>query len=215
MATAGSTLLMIPTPQEREALLRLEPRLADRYILETVGFGPVSAAIGAMAALAHHRPPQVFLVGLAGTFIGDALGSVVCYHSVCMTGIGLPTSQGLASGVASGFDAYLRDQYGPLLCPPGLTTRKQLLTVCIPAANTQDIDVRRTNFPDAAGEDMEGYAVAAACHRHQIPLAIIRAVSNEVGQRDKQQWRFREAFTALAKTLCVLSEPPLAETTLE
>jgi len=50
-------------------------------------------------------------------------------------------------------------------------------------------------------ENMEGFAVAYACARAQIPCIGIRSVSNKVGPRQKNEKDFSGALEALAKVL--------------
>jgi len=51
-------------------------------------------------------------------------------------------------------------------------------------------------FPDAKAEDMEAFGVAMACHLNQVPLTVIRGMSNAAGERDKQQWQLDEALAS-------------------
>ena len=43
---------------------------------------------------------------------------------------------------------------------------------------------------------MEGYAVALACRLDNLPLVIVRGVSNVVGDRLSANWQIREAMAA-------------------
>ncbi|MDF2192220.1 futalosine hydrolase [Paraflavitalea sp. CAU 1676] len=53
----------------------------------------------------------------------------------------------------------------------------------------------------ATVESMEGAALHYVCLRENIPFMQIRAVSNMVGVRDKQQWKMKEAIVALNEQL--------------
>lgn len=74
--------------------------------------------------------------------------------------------------------------------------KPQLLTVCSAATSQQDVELRRKRFPNSVAEDMEGFAVAAACWLCEVPIYIVRGISNEAGDRNKQNWKIREALTA-------------------
>ena len=56
-------------------------------------------------------------------------------------------------------------------------------------------------------ENMEGFALALAARAKGLPFLEIRAVSNQVGSRDKTLWDFNAAFQALGTVLpTVVSE---------
>ncbi len=54
-------------------------------------------------------------------------------------------------------------------------------------------------FPKAVAEDMEGYAVALACRLHDVPLTIIRGISNQAGDRNHDGWQVAEALQSAAE----------------
>jgi futalosine hydrolase len=49
---------------------------------------------------------------------------------------------------------------------------------------------------------MEGAAFFYVCLMEKVPFIELRAVSNEVGERDKSQWDIRVAFSVL-ETTCI------------
>ena len=60
--------------------------------------------------------------------------------------------------------------------------------------------------PDAVGEAMEGFGVAAAAELADLPFAEVRAVSNLVGPRDRDAWRLDLAFAALTAAARPIAE---------
>lgn len=60
-----------------------------------------------------------------------------------------------------------------------------------------DADVARRRFERYAAwaEDMEASAVVQTCMRARVPVVECRAVSNIAGDRDKRNWRLREAMS--------------------
>ena len=48
---------------------------------------------------------------------------------------------------------------------------------------------------------MEGFAVLRACALAGVPAVEVRVVSNEIGEPDRDLWRFDEAFAALDELL--------------
>ncbi len=53
-------------------------------------------------------------------------------------------------------------------------------------------------------ESMEGAAFFYVCLMEKVPFIELRAVSNEVGERDKSRWDIRTAFSALESTCAQL-----------
>ena len=74
-----------------------------------------------------------------------------------------------------------------------------LLTVCAASANRNEASSRQERFPTAVAEDMEGFAVAVSCTLAEVPLKIVRGISNEVGDRDHSQWQIETALESAAK----------------
>jgi futalosine hydrolase len=60
----------------------------------------------------------------------------------------------------------------------------------------QDRQRRLDRYPEVVAEDMEGYAVALACRLENVPLVIVRGISNVVGDRLSENWQIPEALTA-------------------
>ena len=55
---------------------------------------------------------------------------------------------------------------------------------------------------------MEGYAVAAACLTASVPLCIVRGISNQVGERDKEHWNMEAAMEAAIEMSREMIESP-------
>jgi futalosine hydrolase len=52
---------------------------------------------------------------------------------------------------------------------------------------------------------MEGAGVAAAARLHGVPVAEIRAVSNQVGPRDRGSWDVPSALAALGRAVAAVA----------
>ncbi|MEM1451294.1 MAG: hypothetical protein AAGI22_19405 [Planctomycetota bacterium] len=199
-------LLCVPTPQERERLERLAPDVMDpgRWLgVETVGFGPISAAARVAGLLAAAAPERVVLVGVAG---GDPstlpVGSATTFGEVVLDGVGagegaaalLPSGMGLpqwhGNGVAAVGERLALADDGPVL-----------LTACSASEGEAMIEARRGRFPDAAAEDMEGFGVALAAHFGRFPAHVVRGISNEIGDRDHARWRVDDGLRAASELL--------------
>ena len=197
-------LLLIPTEFERKFIAptieKFQAQSDPELVIELCGFGPVVAAARTAALLSQYQPDQVVLIGIAGGY-GDAepekaygFSSVGCYGIGVGTGASFQTAEKIGWSHWAGDQQ--TDQIGDVISLGDQQPTNQLLTVCAASENQSDVSQRRASFPDAIAEDMEGFAVAAACRLAKTPLTIIRGVSNVAGDRDKSNWKIKEAMIA-------------------
>lgn len=201
------TLLLIPTELE---LMRFEDQggaAGAGVLVETCGFGPVAAAARTAQRLAVLRPAKVLLVGIAGAFDEEAhpIGEAFEFGAVAIDGIGVGEGAGIVAPPALGFPQWPGSpdsSRSPIfdrvhLARAGVTEGGSLLlTTCSASADERQASDRRARFPEAVAEDMEGFAVAAACAMAGVPLRIVRGISNRVGDRDPASWRIPAALAA-------------------
>lgn len=217
------TLVLVPTDTERR---QLAPALANaldgRGRLELCGFGPVAAAARTAALVAAHAPDRVLLVGIAGR-LDDTLGIGKAYRfeRVACHGVGAGTGNAFAPAAALGWSQWPGDPAAPdaavgdvIELPatsggagPG-ASGDLLLTACAASATVDDVASRRKIFPAATAEDMEGFGVALACRLAAVPLAIVRGISNDAGDRDHARWQVRPALAAAAAVAALILEGP-------
>ncbi len=191
-----SKLVLIPTSVERQFL---EPIIAPRLdpdddVIELCGFGVIAAAARTSQLLMVQRPDNVFLLGIAGA-IGNTLtvGQAAIFSEVACYGIGAGT----------GVDHQTPNDMGWTQWPGihdvihlGTAKDKRLLTVAAASNSIADVQLRVDRFPGVVAEDMEGYAVAMACQIANVPLTIIRGISNVAGDRDSDNWQIEKALKA-------------------
>lgn len=202
-----SILVLVPTELERSLLCAGPLRQDPRMELVCCGFGPLSSAIGTMSLLAQGDPQEVYLVGLAGVYERpDLVGQVMAPRRVIQEGIGIEEQGEWRDGYQLGLDRSIPTMLENLTVPGPRASCDLLLTVCHPSAN---LDEARQRYDRCRGgisssvilEDMEGYAVAAACARFGRTLTILRAISNLAGCRAKSDWQIPRAIEALRETL--------------
>jgi futalosine hydrolase len=205
----SATLLLIPTDLERERFLDLgglEPGLAQ---VETCGFGPVAAAARTAQLLARLRPARAMLVGIAGAYddVDHPVGEALEFSAVAIEGIGVGEGADLIAPPELGFPqwpGHAASAHGAAVGEISdrlpLAAEEEgaplLLTTCAASAGPDQARLRRERFPEAAAEDMEGFAVAMACALAHVPLRIVRGISNRVGDRDPGHWRIPAALAA-------------------
>ena len=212
-------LLLSPTQFERSAIVsHLGGRKLEGALAQVCGFGPVAAAARTSSLILQHRPDIVVLAGIAGSL--DALcsvGEAYEFHRVRSYGIGVGDGEQFQSAGEIGW-RHVEEETGTI--PEGVgdvlqktdAKRKldnqfgidaELLSVCAASSSQSEANFKKNRYPNTLAEDMEGFAVAAACVIHGVPWVIVRGISNYAGDRDKKNW---QADKALQKTAERVSE---------
>jgi futalosine hydrolase len=179
-------LILVPTALESNLLF---PDGAPGPVV-VCGFGLAAAGAGAAHAIAVNPAAAadgVVLVGAAGTYDADRhpIGSAMIAGSVRCEGIGAGSGGGHRSAAALGFaDSDAID----------VGEGDELLSVATAAGSQQEAAARKARYPAAAGEEMEGYAVAVAAGLFGVGLTIVRGFSNTAGDRDHARWRMADAL---------------------
>ena len=209
-------LILIPTAFESSLI---ESRLNDLMkgestVLHHCGFGPIAAAATTSEKIIADRPSHVYLLGIAGVYasnedsstlpvnVGDAVG----FSAVSVDGIGVGEGDSFQTSADLGWPHFAGDETRPAIEDTISLDSKSphsLLTVCAGAATFEQAS-RRQLRTNAVAEDMEGFAVAMACRLQNVPLQIIRGISNVAGDRDKSNWRIADAMNAAADELEML-----------
>ena len=211
------TLVLVPSGLE---VARLEDEggfPSGLAIVRIAGFGPIAAAARTAQLVAALQPARVLLVGIAGAYdVGrHPLGSALGFGSVAVEGIGVGEGAGLIPPPALGFPQWPgsaaldgRRSAAPIAdtLPLDGPFRGLLLTTCAASSSKEQAAGRRARFPDAIAEDMEAFAVALACRVSDTPIAVVRGISNEVGDRDPASWRIPSALAAARRLALELLE---------
>ncbi|MEZ6194116.1 MAG: futalosine hydrolase [Planctomycetota bacterium] len=179
-------------------------------VLVVGGVGLAAAGARAAAAIARHRPRRVVLAGIAGSFdlARAPLGAVIRGLSAAVDGIGAGEGPGHVPLEAMGFEPLPGLGRHPF-CSPGAAPgarRGPILSVTA-ASDAGLAAARRRRHPTALAEDMESWAVALAAREAGLPLLVLRAISNAVGDRDVAGWRVGEALARLRGLLRELPSP--------
>jgi futalosine hydrolase len=211
-------LILVPTEVERGIIA---PVLADGAAssirVNLCGFGPVVAASRTATLIAEHRPGRVLLVGIAGRFTDRlAIGEAYAFERVACHGIGVGSGDAFVPAEAMGWPQWPGDGSDPatriddaISCssgrlPVAAPRAGLLLSACAASAGDADVRSRLRLHPDAVAEDMEGFAVAAACRLAGVPLDIVRGISNTAGDRDISRWQIKAACRAAAALAAML-----------
>jgi futalosine hydrolase len=212
------SILLVPTELERGLVAPVVAAACGSSIrVELCGFGPVVAAARAAQLIAEHRPDSVLLVGIAGRYADRlTIGEAYAFERVACHGIGAGSGEAFVPAEALGWPQWPGDGSDPatqighvLACtsgrlPASAARAGLLLSACAASADDADVRSRLRLFPDAAAEDMEGFAVAAACRLAGVPLDIVRGISNTAGDRDTRGWQIEAACRAAAELAATL-----------
>lgn len=200
-------LILIPSDPERDAFAATG--LPDDCVVANCGVGLVASAVETTRLIQIHQPRHVFLAGIAGGLQPDRpVGSVVIGSSVFQSGLGAGEAESFESMESLGFDRFLQntrlqtpDQL-PLWTPAGTSDASGGI-VSVAAASANDTQAQRhcCAFENVAAEDMESYSVAFACRQADIPLTVVRGISNVAGDRNPAAWDFKGAMKAAQDVL--------------
>lgn len=204
-------LILIPTHFERQQL-PLDHSRFSKSVVEVCGVGAVVAGVRTARLISQYQPSSVLLLGIAGAIAPTLkVGSAYEFDSVACYGIGVGCGSDYSTLAELGWEDWLNPdagcegRLGEVLSLKGDQqdklpgTARQLLTAMAASAGPQDVAWRREKFPAATAEDMEGYAVATACHVARVPLRVIRGISNAAGDRQHERWRVVQALQAAAE----------------
>ncbi len=181
----------MPTEYEREILFGA----GEPAPVVVCGFGLAAAGVNAAHAIATRRRAArdgVLLVGAAGTYDESRhpLGSALVAGSVRCHGIGAGGRTPFQLGFAGEDTVDLVPADGPEIVSVAQASRDRRSAAAVAA-----------RYPQAAAEEMEGYAVALAAHRFGVPITIVRGISNRAGYRDRGGWLIRQGLEAAGARL--------------
>ncbi|MGW1229171.1 futalosine hydrolase [Streptomyces sp. NPDC001478] len=163
--------------------------------------GPAAAAASAAFALAAERYDLVVSAGIGGGFAPAApVGSLVVASRIVAADLGAETPEGFLPVTELGFGRSFhlppRSLVRAVAAASGAATG-DVLTVSTVTGSAERAAGLLAAHPDALAEAMEGFGVAEAAARLDLPVLELRAVSNAVGPRDRDAWRIGDALTAL------------------
>jgi futalosine hydrolase len=206
------TLLLFPTELERRRFADQGGVEPGHCLAALAGFGPIAAAARTAQILAALRPRRVLLIGIAGTYDAARLGigDAAAFTRVAVDGVGVGEGRAFLGPPALGFPQWpgelgsQRIDDALALSGPADADDALLLTTCAASDSAEHAGHRLARFPSAVAEDMEGFAVALACALSGVPLAIVRGMSNLVGDREPARWRIPAALASARRLACAL-----------
>lgn len=205
--TGGGLLVITAVNAERDAIgegLELtdrgsvgpyESRRGKGVTIVAGGVGPAAAAAATATALALAPGGYALVVsaGIAGGFGGRAaIGELVEATLIVAADLGAESPDGFLTLDALGFGS------GEAVAAP-LGVRGARRGPVLTVSTVTGTEARAAELAARGGyaEAMEGFGVAEAASRHGVPVAELRAISNQVGLREAAAWDIPGALAAL------------------
>ncbi|MDZ5783956.1 futalosine hydrolase [Marinococcus luteus] len=209
-----SVLVMVSVEAEKEAL-QAAVEAEDAWEVQVGGVGAAQMSVRTSLLLAEHDYDLVINAGIAGAFPDKAwLGDIVAASEIVAADMGAETEEGFAPLEKLGLGPTrfpTEKKYTPelirRLAEQGISAvEAPVLSVSTVTGTQAMVNQRAFLYEDAAAEAMEGYGVAAAASYFGIPVMEIRAISNEVGPRDRDAWNIPGALNSLRSAVLILQE---------
>jgi len=192
-----SILIAAATKMEIQTFLDLNP---DAEYLIT-GVGAAATVFQLMNRIEKNKYDAILQVGLAGTYTNELiLGESVIVASDCFADLAVWENKKIISlhdlGLTNSNESPFEN--GWLVNHNASVNSTQAKKVKAVTVNLLSDDLNYVNEMkhkyNADVESMEGAALHYVCIQKNIPFLQIRGISNQVGERDKSKWQFKEAI---------------------
>ncbi len=188
------------------------------YLAKRAGVPPLITGVGSlpttwslMRQFDRKRPDLIIQAGIAGCFTGRKPGDTVVVREELLADLGVWEEQRfktlfdlkLANSEAPPFSGgKLVNPYQRLLA---LTSLDPVTAITVNEITTDPVRIAWYQQNTAAVvESMEGGGLHYVCLQEKIPFIQLRAISNDIGVRDKAKWDIRSAIFNLNEQLISL-----------
>lgn len=206
--TAATIGEWMPAFLEIDTLYTCESRRM-KVIFHQGGVGLLANAVSLIRLIYEEKPDLIIQVGIAGCFDNTViLGNVFAVREEALGDQGVE-EDGKWKDI---FDLKLeKPGYPPFekkRLPNHFLEKYNLLQLpVVNAVTINEISTRNDRIQQLAKkyepvlESMEGAALHYVCREMNIPFLQIRAVSNYIGERNKEKWMMKEAVYNLNQTI--------------
>lgn len=173
------------------------------------GVGMLATAVSLSRLIVEEKPDLIIQAGIAGTFDPKTpLGKLVVVKDETLGDMGVE-EDGRWKDI---FDLRLeKSSYHPFekrrLPNPWLAQFNLLKLPEVSAITVNEVTTRADRMEQLVKkynphtESMEGAALHYVCREANIPFIQVRAISNYVGERNKERWKIKEAIDSLNEHL--------------
>ncbi len=169
------------------------------------GIGLTASTWAITKQLQLKRPGMVIQAGVAGSFDKQlAVGTVVLIKRDTIADLGVVENKKLNSVFDMGLASSNRFPYKKgWLVNPGNKLSKASKMTAVTGISVNQISTSRQSIQfykekfEAATESMEGAALHYVCLMEKIPFLQVRGISNYIGERNKKNWKMKEAILNL------------------
>jgi len=192
-----SILIAAATKMEIQTFLDLNP---DAEYLIT-GVGAAATVFQLMNRIESNKYDFIIQVGLAGTYSNELiLGESVFVERDCFADLAVWENKKIINVNDLGFtnpndfpfeNGWLVNH--KVSFNSTQAKKVKAVTVNLLTDDLSYVEAMRMKY-NAAVESMEGAALHYVCIQKNIPFLQIRGISNQVGERDKSKWQFKEAI---------------------
>ena len=176
----------------------------DGVELVVTGVGKANAAGAVARVLDPARHGAVLSVGVAGTYGGPPIRSVVVATGCAFADEGVATPDGFMDLNRLGFPpvaglASMRFpvEHGLIEALRGIADAVGVIATVSTCSGTDGLAHEAAVRTGAIAESMEGAAVAHAAYRLGVPAGELRVISNTCGDRGRQVWDLKGALARL------------------
>ncbi|MFD0713453.1 futalosine hydrolase [Paenibacillus sp. GCM10027626] len=212
-------LIVTSVQAEREAVERGLKQSPGFHVLAG-GVGAAASAASTMAACLEAaargiRYELIINAGIGGGFREHAaIGDIVIASEIVAADFGAESAEGFISVDELGFGSGRRQadersarRWMELLRAADLhAVHAPVVTVTTATGTAATAGAIQARVANVAAEAMEGFGAAVAASQLQIPVLEVRAISNEVGPRNRDAWRIGEALKSLEAACRLLPE---------
>jgi len=206
--TAATVGEWMPSFLEINTLYTSESRRL-KIMFHQGGVGLLATAVSLTRLIYEEKPDLILQVGIAGCFHSKLnLGKVITVKEEMLGDMGVQ-EDGKWKDI---FDLKLeKSSYPPYekrrlpnycLTKFNLLKLQEVTAVTVNEVTTNEERIKelvRKYEPDV--ESMEGAALHFVCREMNIPFLQIRAISNYIGEREKEKWKMKEANDNLNQTI--------------
>ena len=180
---------------------------AGDVVVVAGGVGPAAAAAAAASLCAHVPTEELVSMGVGGAYTSArlSLGDVVVATTIVAADLGAMSPErfldlnalGLDGAAVVACDVARCSAIRERLLAEGLHVVIGPVLTLSTATGTEDRAAHLMSEHGAVAEAMEGAGVAHVAVLHGIPVAEVRVISNQVGDRDHSTWDLQGAVAGL------------------